>query len=191
MRTNFLFILGSLLILSLATDNCLAHKSYTVYTCKSLCLEDIDIDIENGALILTNKYDRDDVVKITEDYDLYVNGKYISTDYRQDILIKDYYKQFINLIDYAKELGWEGARVGVEGAKVGLKAAAGLLKVIFTKYEAEELEEYIEEQAEELEDRAEELKEKAEEIEEMADEFEDLHHELKENIPELKRLKWF
>ena len=191
MRTIYLLILSYFIFLSFQTDNCFAHKSFTVYACKSLCLDHIDIDIENGTLTLTNKNNKNEVVDITEDYELYVNGKYISTDDRQGILLKNYYNQFMDIIDYAKELGREGARVGVEGAKIGLKAAAGILKVIFTKYEADDFEEYIEEEAEELEDRAEELKAKAEEIEEMAEEFEDLHQELKENIPELGRLDWF
>jgi len=191
MRTINLFILGYFLVLSFPSNNCFAHKSFTVHACKSVCLDHIDIDIENGTLIITNKNNKNDVVEITEDYDLYVNGKYISTDYRQNVLLKDYYNQFMDIIDYAKELGREGAKVGVEGAKIGLKAAAGILKVIFTKYEAEEFEEYIEEEAEELEDRAEALREKAEEIEEMAEDFEDLHQELKEDIPELRRLDWF
>ena len=191
MRTISFLILGTLLFFVLIPTNGFAHKSYSISIGKSLCLDNIDIDIKNGTLVLVNKQDEDEIVEITEDYILYVNGKHISTDYRQNMLIKDYYDQFMDIIDCAKEVGWEGARVGLEGAKVGLKATVGLLKVIFTRYKTEDLEEYLEEETEELEEKADELKEKAQEIEEMAEEFKELHHELKENIPELQKLKWF
>jgi hypothetical protein len=191
MKKISLLNLIPLLILAIAITNCFAYKSHSPSSRRSICLDNINIDIEDGTLVLANKHDDDEVVEITEDYDLYVNGKKIKTDYRQDALIKDYYNQFMDIIDYAKKIGREGAKIGIEGAKVGLKAAAGVLKLILSDYEADEFEEYIEEEAEELEERADELKEKAEEIEEMAEEFEDLHQELKENIPELQRLDWF
>jgi hypothetical protein len=154
-------------------------------------LDNIDIDIDGTTLVLTNKYDNDDYVEITSSYELYINGREIELSRAQRRLVADYYNQFYDIMDSAREIGKEGARIGMLGAKLGLKAAKGALKAIFTEYEMEELEEELEWKSEELEELAEELEEKAEEIEEMAEKLEDLHYELSEEIDALNRLRWF
>ena len=96
--------LTSILMLAITMTNCIAHEDNSTSNGSSLCLDNINIDIEDGTLILTNKNDDDETVEITEDYELYVNGRYIRTDYREDKLIRDYYDKFMEIIDYEKNL---------------------------------------------------------------------------------------
>ena len=102
MKKISVLTLTSILMLALTMTNCIAHEHNSTSNGSSLCLDNINIDIEDGTLILTNKNDDDETVEITEDYELYVNGRYIRTDYREDKLIRDYYDKFMEIIDYAK-----------------------------------------------------------------------------------------
>ena len=154
-------------------------------------LDHVSIDIDGSTLVLTSKYDDDEYVEITRSYELYINGREIDLSRSQRRLVAEYYDQFFDIIDSAREIGKEGARIGVLGAKLGIKAVKGAVRAIFSEYEMEELEEDLEWESEELEELAEELEEKAEEIEEMAEDFEELHYELREEIEELDRLRWF
>ncbi len=154
-------------------------------------LDNISIDIEDGTIILASHKVKGESVEITRSYQLYINGEEIELSRSQRRLVAKYYTQFFDIIDYAKEIGYEGAKVGVVGAKVGVKAAAKAIKAIFNEYELEELEEELDEESERLELLVHELEEKAEELEEMSDDFEELHYELRSEIDELYDLRWF
>ena len=154
-------------------------------------LEDVDIDIDDGTIILTHNRRPRDKVEITEDYELYVNDRMVATNDEQKELLKDYYDLTMELVEYAKQIGYEGAKIGVSGAAIGLMAVSGVFKALMTDYEFEELEDDLEDEAEELEERAEELEEKAEDLEDIADELADVHDDLRRETPELRDLDWF
>ena len=155
------------------------------------CYEDIEVDFENGTIVLTCKYDDSEFIEITEDHDLYINGRQIRLDRSQRRLVAEYYDRFTAVIEYAKEIGLEGAKIGIAGTKVGLKALVGVMKVLFSDYESDELEEDIEEESEDLEEMAADLEEKAEDLERLADSLEELHDEIRDEIPEIGELRWF
>ena len=155
------------------------------------CYKDVEVDFENGTIVLTCKYDDSEFIEITEDHDLFVNGRQIRFDRSQRRLVEEYYNRFNGVIEYAKEIGLEGAKIGIAGTKVGLKALVGVMKVLFSDYESDELEEDMEEESEDLEEMAADLEEKAEDLERLADSLEELHDELRDEIPEIGKLRWF
>jgi len=153
--------------------------------------EDFEIDVDDGVIIIEDHGRDDNILEITPEYELYLNGKLIETDEDQKKLVEEFYLLFFETIDYGKEIGKEGARIGLKGAKLGLKAVGRVFKMIFTSYEAEDLERDMEFEADRLEEEAEELEEMAEKIEEMVEELEDLAYEMQRDIPELRELDWF
>jgi hypothetical protein len=154
-------------------------------------LDGVDIDLDGGSIILKHRDRRAETVEITEDYQLYVNGYEVDLDDDQRALVAEYYELGMEIVDYAKELGWEGARIGLSGAKLGLKAVGNLAKLIFTSYDTEDFEREMEREAGRLEARAEVLESRAEEIEDMAEELVDIEWEMNREIPELRELDWF
>ncbi len=152
--------------------------------------EDVEIDFDDDAIQFYSR-GRNESVKITNDYELYVNGKWVSTSPSEKRLLRKYYYQGMKVAEFAKRISEEGTEIGVRGAEIGIDAVAGIVKVIFTGFDEEELEKDLERKAEELEERAEELEERAERLEEIAEELEEIHYELKDRIPELRRLEWY
>jgi hypothetical protein len=180
----------SLLLLFLFNTN-LIHGAKLSHKSHNSILDNISIDVEDDVIILSSTDDPDEFVEITPSYELYVNGREVDLSRSQKHLIKSYYKRFFEILDFATEIGQEGARIGVLGAEIGIKAAGKAVKAIFSDYEIDEMEEELEEDSEELEELVREIEERAEELEEMADEFEDLHYELRSEIDELNALYWF
>ncbi len=153
--------------------------------------EDFEIDIDDGVIIIEDHGRRSNMLEITPEFELYLNGDLIETNEEQEKLVEDFYLLFFETIEYGKEIGYEGAKIGMKGAKLGLKAVGRVFKMIFTGYEAEDLERDMEREAELLEEEAEELEEMAEEIEDMVEELEDIAYDLQREIPELRKLDWF
>lgn len=154
-------------------------------------LDGVSIDLDDGSIILTHEGRRRETVEITEDYELYINDERIDLDEDQQMLVAEYYELGMDIVAYAKRIGWEGAKIGVSGAKLGLKAVGNVFKLIFTSYDTEDFEREMEREAARLEARAEILEEKAEVIEDMAEELEDIAYEMNREIPELRELDWF
>jgi len=154
-------------------------------------LDDVDIDIDDGTIIMTHKGRSRDRVEITANYELYIDGHLIVTDEEQKELLGDYYELTVDLVEFAKEIGYEGAKIGVSGAAIGLRAIGGVFRALLTEYEFEELEDDLDEEAEELEAKAEKLERKAEKLEDIADELADVHDDLRRETPELRDLDWF
>lgn len=191
MRILTAILIVSLFVLSSVTaaDNRYYCKSIDI---KNDChMDGVSIDVDDGTLIITYKDGGYSRIEITEDYELYVNGRLVKTDREQKELIEDYYDQAIEIIEYAKEIGFEGAEIGIEGAKIGLKAVKGVFKLLLANYDTDDLERDMEREAAKLEARAEKLEEKADELEDMADELEERQEELADHIPELDELDWF
>jgi hypothetical protein len=150
----------------------------------------VEVEFDDGSLLIINDEEEDEV-EITEEYELYVNGRHIDTSDEQRELIEEYYDRVRNITDYAAVLGLEGAKIGASGVKLGFAAIAKVVKLLREDYDEEDLEEEMEREAEKLERTAERLERKADRIEDMVDELEDLHDELRGNVPALKDLEWF
>ncbi len=152
--------------------------------------EDISIDIEDGLLIIECE-DYDDIVEITEEYGLYINGSEIETDEKEKKLLRNYYHQFEDIIEYAVDISVEGARLGVKGAGLGLKAVANIVKLVLDDYDSDNLQRDMEKESDKIERAAKRLEKKAEKLEEVAEDFEDTHIKLRKSIDELDDLEWF
>jgi hypothetical protein len=152
-------------------------------------MDNIHIGIDDGSVILTHEYE-DGEIEITDEYDLYIDGRLVKTDMRQRELLREYHTTIFEIKDRAIKIGIKGAKIGVEGAKIGIKAIAGILKMIFTDYDEDDLEREMERATEEIELKAELLEEEAEEIEDLADQVEDIWYDLEDEIPEIRDLDW-
>ena len=151
---------------------------------------DFDVDFEDGTLIINKRGYRSATVEITEDYELYIDGRRIKTDAHEKELLGEFYELTFDLVDRAEVIGLHGAEIGIAGAKIGLQALGGLFRALLTEYELEDLEADLDADAEILEERAAILEKQAEEIEDIADELEALAEELTDEIPELEELDW-
>jgi len=157
-------------------------------------LDRVDIDVEENTVIITkaDSYN-DDYVKITEDYGLIVNGKYIRTNWKQKRLLEEYHETVFKVRYLGKKMGIEGAKMGVAGAQVAVLALSKVVKLFFVDgYDSEEFEEEIDEEIEErIEERGEYLEELGNDLEDEIEELEELHEELIEEIPAIEKLSWF
>ncbi len=145
--------------------------------CASVYLDNVSLDIDNGSLVMTSRSDGKYIVRITDKDELYVNGQFVETGAYEKGLLNQFRNDTIHLIESAKEVGYEGA-------KIGIKAVMGLVEVVCTDLQLEEFEVELEKEAERIEIEAEEL-------EVLAEGLEDLHYELKLRISELGELDSF
>ena len=168
---------------------CFAHKWHG-----DSVLDHVDIDIEGNDVIITedDSYN-DDYVKITEDYGLIINGRYIRTNWKQKYLLEEYYKTVFKVRYLGKKMGIEGAKLGVAGAQVAVLALSKVVKLFFVDgYDDEDLEDDIDEGIDErFEERGEYLEELGDDLEDEIEELEEIHEELAEEIPALEKLSWF
>ena len=61
----------------------------------NMYLDDIDIDIDDGTIILEGRGGYDGLIEITDDYELFVNGRKINLDGNQRELVTEFYDNFI------------------------------------------------------------------------------------------------
>jgi hypothetical protein len=151
--------------------------------------DEINIDIDHESVIITND-EEDGEIEITDDYELYVDGKLIKTDKRQRQLLVEYHTLVMDIKDYAVDIGKEGARIGIEGARIGLQAVGGVVKMIFTDYDEDDLDDDLDRATERLEARAELLEDRADKIEDMAEDLDDMYYDLEKEIPAIADLHW-
>lgn len=151
----------------------------------------LTMSVRGGDIILENKNYRRESIEITEEYDLYINRRRVKLSGKQRNLTKSYYHQTMRIIDKAKDIGWEGAKVGVEGAKLGIKAIAGVIRLLSPDYDTDDFERDMDRESRKIEEKAKRLEEKAEGIEEMADELEEKRVEMKRHIREPRKVHWF
>ncbi len=168
-----------------------SHGHYGTTIVHSHHLKSVDIDIDDGTIILEGRGGYDGVIEITEDYELFVNGQKIRLNDDQRKLVKDYHDGFMLVIEGAKDIGFAGASIGWEGAKLGFSALGCVFKMLSKDYDEDDLEREMEAKAEKLEAKAELLEEWAEEIEELAEELEDLFYDMEEEIPAVRELEWY
>jgi len=154
-------------------------------------LNNMDIDFEDSEIYITHSGRKSGTVRITENYELYVNGKHVKTDHEQKRLLEEFYNSARDLRKYAAIIGAKGAEIGIEGAKIGLSAIGGIFKLILPGYDSDDLERDMERKARKIEYKAESLEKEARAIEHIAYDIEDIADELKDEIPELRKLRWF
>lgn len=191
MRKSIIMMLAVLITVSSVNGGDRKQHKINLFKNRINCLDDVDISIEDGCVILYPEDEDYEKVEITREYRLYINGRRIKTNDEQKELLGEYHEQVLEIVDEAKRIGWEGAKVGISGAKVGVKAVMGVIKLILPGYGTDDLERDLERETDKLEAKAEKLEEEAEEIEELADELKEMHYGLKRKIPELRKLSWF
>jgi len=165
------------------------HRKYI--TLDDGCLmNNFDLDIDDGTIIINSHGRYSDVVEITDEYELYINDRHIKTDAEQKALLGEFHSKTMDLIEEAKVIGLEGAEIGLKGAKLGMHAVGGVFRLLLPDFDTDDLEDELEREAEKLEAQAEELEIQAEELEDIAEDLEDLADELVQKIPELDELDW-
>lgn len=183
--------LGLLLLalaLSVSADD--SHtRTFKMRTSKAYLLNQCDVEFEEGKLTLEKRGRHGLTMEITEEYELFVDGRQIELDENQQRLVKDTYDQTSKLVKHAKLIGLEGARIGLDGAYLGVKAVGKVFKMMFSSYDEDDLEREIEAEAEEIERRADRLEYKAEKIEALVIELEETFDDLVDQTPELAALK--
>ncbi len=171
-----------------------AHKVITIrHGCDNDNLfrgDGVDIDFEDGAIVFAHD-DSDETVEIAENGDLVVNGTPVRLDRDRRELVEDYYATFDGIVEEAKQIGLDGARIGVKGAKLGLSAVLGALMLIADDRDAKDLEIELERKGDKIERMAERLEKRAKKLEARAERLENLHDKLRNKIGELDDLGWF
>lgn len=189
MKHVMIGFLSILLIFSFSFGVDLKKKNSDSMHLKFDSFDNMDLDIEDGTVIMRYNHDNYRQVEITSDYELYVEGKHIKTSDKEKVLLKEFHDKMYDLIEEAQVIGMKGAKIGVKGAKVGLNALVGVIRLISPDYDSEDLERDMEEETEKLEKEAEVLEEQAEELEETAAELEELHEILIRTFPEIERAR--
>ena len=192
MKVIAVYVLAGLMIF---TGSSIADRHHDIHYAhsydKDVC-EGMSFDLDDGSIIITLTDRRSvEIVEITEDYQLYINDEQIELNADQQKLVQEFHIKGMEIVEYAKELGWEGAKIGVSGAKLGLKAVGNVFKLMFTSYDTDDFEREMEREAAKIEARAERLEEKAEKVEDMADDLEEIAWDMEREIPELRELDWF
>ncbi len=152
--------------------------------------DDVSVEFEDASVIFTDKQS-DETAEITERAELVVNGRSVRLSRGERALVKDYYATLDAIVEDAKSIGLQGAKVGARGAALGLKAAVGVLLLLSPSYDGNDLEQDLEEDQQKLERTASKLEKRAERLEKRADKLERLHQDLRDNIHELDELGWF
>ena len=125
----------------------------------------MDIDFDNGEVFITHSGRKSGSVRITNDYELYVNGKHVKTDSEQKRLLEEFYQSSEELHKYAAVIGAKGAEIGIEGAKIGLSAIGGLFRLILPGYDTDDLERDMERKSRRIEHKASLLEKEARALE--------------------------
>ena len=148
-KAIFILLVGLLLSASLYAydDDRQVHRFSGSHKWYGSMLDNIDVDIDGGDILMIEKgRDRNKVV-ITKDHQLIINGKKVKLDDDQQKKVIKFHDLTFALIDYAKEVGIEGAKIGVAGAAVGLEAVVKLFKLLDSEYDTEDYEREIEAKA--------------------------------------------
>ena len=191
---GILFILLCLIVLVTSStafakrNNDSGHNAHIGFD--GITIDNINIDYDDDNLIVTNT-DEKSSFTIDKKYELYINDKHIRTTPEQRKLTKEMYKSINLIVEEAKDIGWDGAKIGAEGAKLGLHAILCVFKLLSPDYDSDDLEAEIEQKSKKIEKKAEKIELRANNIEDMVRDLEDISDRMRENIPALKQLSWF
>ncbi len=188
---SFLIVLSIMLTVSSVSAKKYKDKGHNArYGFDGITIDNINIDFDDDILKVTNT-DEKTSFTIDKKYELYINDKHIQTTPKQRKLTKEMYRSIDLIFKEAKDIVWDGAKIGAEGAKLGLSAILCVFKLISPDYDSDDLEEEMEQKAKKIEKKADKIELRAENIEDMARELEEISDRMREEIPELKRLSWF
>ncbi|SYZ73892.1 exported hypothetical protein [Candidatus Zixiibacteriota bacterium] len=152
---------------------------------------DYSVELQGETIILYPAHGHYQTIRITPEYELYVDNKEIKLKSDQQELVKKFHQSMMELLDQAKDIGWEGAKIGVQGAALGVKAVGSVFKLVLPGYDTDDLERELDRESAKIEAKAAKLEVKAKELEKEADNLKDLQAEMKDSIPELDELDWF
>jgi len=188
MKPRFPAILLALVLSAALTSGAAAHKA-----CRhdgDWTFKDKSIELEDGTLVIEHE-EEGWTVEITDDHELYVDGRRVKTDREQKKLLKRYYRDYEKIEEMAEEIAREGAAVGLEGAKLGVSALACVAMLLLEDYDSDDMEEEIDVKTADLEKMADRLEKKADKLEDIADDLEKTHRKLRRSISELGDLEDF
>jgi len=151
--------------------------------------DNVSVDIDDGSLVFT--HDDDETVEITEGHDLIVNGDRVRLSPRQQRLVEEYYVSFRAVINEAKAIGLEGAKIGAQGAVLGVAAVVGVLRLLSPDYDENDLEADLEHKGEKIERISAKIEKRADKLERKAKKLEHRHERLRDGVEELDELGWF
>lgn len=189
MQKTLVMLLTLLLFFSMTFG--IDYKKKQGHSCLGRTFDKVEIEIEDGVLIITPR-DRDDIIiEITPEYELYINGEEIELNDDQQDIVKEYYEGLCELIDSATYIGLRGAKIGVKGAMLGMSSLVKMVKLLDDDYDTEDLEREIQEKAEKLEAKAKKLETEADELEAKAKKFEKLQKTFERRIEAIRELDIF
>jgi len=155
-------------------------------------LEDIDIDIVHECIVVTDQQnDAGDIIRITPDCTLYVNGERVRTSRRQTKLLHQYYCTACELHHQSYLLGKKAGEVGRRGGRLGMQAVRHLDEFLDRDCSVAELTRNIERESAELSEESQKIAEWGREIDSLVSNLEDVHIQLRDKIPALEKLYWF
>lgn len=189
MRKYLILLVGLIFLAGSVMADSPNVKTYKMKTNKSYLLNNCEIDIEDGSLVLEKRGRRGVKMEINGDYELFVDDEKIETSDEQQKLVVQTYDGSMLIVEYAKDIGLEGVQIGLQGAKLGLKAVGGVFKMIFTAYDEDDLEDDMERAADKIEARADKLEKRADKLEVMVEDLEIVFDDLIDMTPELEPLK--
>jgi len=167
------------------------ERHISISSLKEWHINDVDFEIDDGSIYISHDDPLYESVEINEKYELFVNDEKVELDAEQQELVTAYYDLTMSIVYRAKDIGWEGVKIGLAGAHLALKAVGGVVKMVLTSYDEDDFENYMDQEAEKLEDRAEVLEKKAEDIEKWAEDLDLVAEQMNEMIPEVEKLGWF
>ncbi len=151
-------------------------------------IDNFDIDFEYDTLILEYEEMPNTIIRITDDYKLFINGAPVELNEEQADLVKDYYLQMEDITSIASKLGYEGSKIGINGLKLGAKSIIGIFKLLSDDYDSDDLERDLEKDKEVLVKNAQRLKKQGKKLKAMAEELKNLHCRLFTEVKELNAL---
>jgi len=189
MKKAWVVLLALILFASLAYG--VDYKKKSSHSLMGRTFDKVEIEVEDGVLIITPR-DRDDIiVEITPEHELFINGEAIELNDDQQELVKEYYEGLSEIIDSAMHIGLRGAKIGVKGVMLGMSALVKMVKLLGDDYDSQDLEREIEKESKKLEAKAKRLEAEAEELEVLAERFEKTQKKFAREIKEIRELDIF
>jgi len=159
---------------------------------ESNALENIDIDIVHECIVVTDQdNDAGDIVRISRDCALYINGERVRTNRRQTEILHRYYCTACELQHQSYLLGKKAGEVGRRGGRLGVQAVRHLHEFLDSDCSVADLAKDIQQDSAILSEDSQKIAEWGREIDSLVNNLEDTHIELRERIPALEKLYWF
>ena len=146
---------------------------------------------EDNSLIICDRYTDEYLAEISEDYELFIKGRKVKINDKQQKLLEEYYTAQYNLFDSRNLIGAKGVQIGIQSAGLALKAVGGAFVLIangFDEQAGEKFEDEMEYESEKIGEVAEELEKEAEEFEHKIYIVNKVEREIRKEIDELDEI---